>query len=49
MINLSPDCKKAQIAKATKAREKQGMKATRHEMQKSMLDLKYLKQVRDEE
>ena len=49
MINLSPDCKKTQIAKATKAREKQGMKATRHEMHKSMLDLKYLKQVRDEE
>ena len=37
------------IAKAKKTQEKQGMKATRHEMHKNMLGLKQLKQVRDEE
>ena len=41
--------KKTQIAKAPKAQEIQVLKAKRHGMHMSMLDLKHLKQVRDEE
>ena len=40
---------KTQTAKATKPQEVQGMEVTRNGMLKNKLDLKYLKQVRDEE
>ena len=40
---------KNRIAKAPKPQEAQAMKAARHEMHKSTLGLKQLKEVRDEE
>ena len=40
---------KTQIAQAPNAQEPQDMKATRHEMHMSMLGLKHLKQLRDDE
>ena len=49
MNNVSPCCKKIKIAQAPKAQEPQDIKATRHETHMSMLDLKHLKQVKDEE
>ena len=40
---------KTQTAKATKQQEVQGIEVTRNDTHKNKLDLKYLKQVRDEE
>ena len=45
MINLSPGCNSS----STKTQEAQDIKAIRNEMPMSLLDLKHLKQVRDQE